>query len=328
MPSISSNHNAAAANTTRIDSQFTDRSASNRDSQFSGIGNSPQQAPTSKKTHLYAPFASKDIIYMAFGINEKNVGKGKQVAQLIVKSNEDKAALESFRKKAMGEAFQNSSGFFHVVNDTMKSNEMNAAQLRSALGESEYDYALNAAEMFANNGAILADLEIISNEEVEVLSSLKEGEDKLVILGHGSYGDNSLASDAKMFSKEVTSEDIAQQLADGGLDKSFGDIRAHSCHSADASKPTSFDPKELDRAQQPFVEKFMFFSIGMKVSFAQSLANELAKAGFENPEVSGYHGSGRMGQLDGHLVQILPDNKEAGAIRSSDVRRVFTPIKV
>ncbi|MPV70219.1 hypothetical protein [Burkholderia sp. BE17] len=297
---------------------------------ITGASNSLLLGPSSQKSgSLYAAFASKDIVTQALGKNLARSYKGKQLYPLIARNDEDQVLLEKFREKQVSELRGSGSKFFRTIEQFQSDHHFSYGQAREKLGADVFDKSEAASRKFLWQAEILERIEIRSNEAGQALSRLRPSHDKLYILGHGGAGMDILAADAKCLEGMVKGKDVARQLADGGLDKAFSDIRVTACYSADSRKPMSFHPEDLVRAAKPDTKRGGLFGVfGAKVAtrepFAQTLSNELNRVGFAQPSVVGYHGAGVTFPPNDHHVQHLPEVDQADK-RSSEVRQHFAP---
>ncbi|AVG16467.1 hypothetical protein CFN79_11735 [Chromobacterium vaccinii] len=299
--------------------------------QATGAASSPLPGPSSQKAGaLYAAFASEDIVQQALGKNLSRDTNGKQLYPLIARNDQDRGALEQWRKKETSDLTQRSQTFNQMIQNLQLSTGKSLNDIRTMLGPQNFDAAQAADKRFQQEANILARMDIRSNQNGQELAQLRPNDDKLYIIGHGGPGMNILAADQQCLQGKATAADVAGQLASGGLDKAFSDIRVTACYSADTRKPSSFAPQHLAQTAKPDTERNGFLGLfGPKTvkaePFAQTLSNEMKKAGFSQPNVAGYHGAGVTFSTD-HQQRRLPGTQQAD-IRSSDVRQRFTPTK-
>ncbi|WP_108817938.1 hypothetical protein [Pseudovibrio sp. Alg231-02] len=291
----------------------------------------PRAEPSkdNKTGYFYAPFASDDILKMVSGTNLSRDKAGKDLRSLIVATNADKAELEIQKYQLAEKMYQEAGDLASGFNSYMADNDLSEDGFIAACGPDKFEDMLSAASDHAWRADALLRVNVISNEETGILSTLKKGEDKLYIAGHGlqgAAGITSKTSSSENGYKVAWSQDIAKELAHGGLNKSFSDIRVVSCFGADARLPTSFAPEDLAIASETKINSFLFIEVDREQAFAQYLANDLKKAGFEHPEVSGYHGAGKGYSDDTHNYQSLSTTHGEEMVRSSSVRQVFIPV--
>ncbi|MES0869399.1 hypothetical protein [Pseudovibrio sp. SCP19] len=290
---------------------------------------STKAAHEGKTGYFYAPFVSDDVLKMVSGTNLSRFNAGKELRSLIVATNADKAKFEVLKHELAEKNYKEAGDLASGFNSYMAENDLSETGFITTVGPNKFEDMLKAASDHAWRADALLRVKVISNEETGILGNLKTKEDKLYLVGHGRQGEEGITSKTGPEEQgwEVAwSKDIAQQLAKGGLEKSFSDIRVSSCHSADARLPKSFSPEDLKAASETKVKSFLFIEVEREQSFAQALANDLKKAGFEQPEVSGYHGLGKVFSADTHQYQALDETDGAETARSSSVREVFIPV--
>lgn len=274
---------------------------------------------------MYAPFASKDMVAMVVGRNLSRSAKGQALYPMIARNDQEQELLEEFRQEKIGELGQKYKNISGIVDSLRnKSNLPLDDKLAKLFGEAE-----SALKILERQDEVLRRIEIRSNEAGQELSRLQPNHDKLYIIGHGGAGMNMLAADPECREGRVTGKDVARQLADGGLDKAFVDIRISACYSADSRRPMSFHRQDLERAAEPDTKRGGLLGVfGTRVvtreAFAQTLSNELNRVGFTQASVVGYHGAGVVYSNGDHQMQCLPDTKHED-IRSSTVRQHFAP---
>ncbi|WP_141233178.1 hypothetical protein [Pseudomonas sp. Irchel 3E19] len=277
---------------------------------------------------MYAPFASKDIMIMALGQNIPKAAQGKELLPLIVKNDHDKTTLEQYRQ-AMIQHYTERSQFPNIIESEMQKTGFAQEVFREQIGPAAFDKAMSGALKFGDQADILKRIDIRSNDGGEALAGLHPQQHKLYILGHGGPGMNILAADSACNNGMVSAAEVAQHLKEGGLNKDFNDFRVTACYSADTRSPTSFHPKDLERAAQSDVQRTGFLGLlgkkkVMAEPFAQSLSNELKRTGFERPSVTGYHAAGVTISGEHHSRRI-PDS-QVNDVRSSTVRQRFIPV--
>lgn len=161
---------------------------------------------------------------------------------------------------------------------------------------------------------------------------------KAYITGHGGPGSRSIeyGTSSRYFNaKEIPLQSIAQSLAKKGLAPAFSDFRLVSCSSADAVPRTRFEAngavEPLSTEVKPEASSAVKPRRSGPIASAQHLANELGKAGFDNPRVRGYQGAGLVKPLRNaegpwHNGQIINANDPAfSAVRRKDVAVDFKP---
>lgn len=318
--------------TVQIDQNASFAQVNTKETQSTNLSDSASKTEAPQKTGFYyAPFASEDILLFAAGTNQSRNTAGKQPRHIIVANDADKAKLETLKERLIESKQTQASDIREKANAVISELNLEGFELLDFISSDAYNDMLKLAQNYSFEAEVLQQADIISNEKTGILGTLKNGESKIYVLGHGAYGSNEISS-KRSASEEgyetVSSKDLAEQLSKGGLDKSFTDIRVESCFSADATEPESFEPEELKLASEPgYIDAPEYPELdGTKVfPFAQSLANDLKSAGFENPEVAGYHGAGKAYSDDPHRHQTLHTD-DAPVARSSEVRELFLPV--
>lgn len=288
-----------------------------------------------KQGVLYAPFAAPDIVDMAIGKNMVRAQNGKPIYPLICRNEQDRATLEQVRTTQLSrwqadyeeDSLQLKEYMGHMTQHGFTEEE---ARQNYPLGPKVFD---KVQERLNNKYPALIDaLTNLTIKSSDALKSLSPDQHKLYLLGHGGAGMNILAADQACQKGMVTAKEVAHQLAEGGLDKHFTDIRVTACWSADTCAPTSFQKVDLERASQPQTQRSGFLGLFGKKEvvaepFAQTLSNEMKREGFELPIVSGYHGLGMtFSSFSGeHHLRRLPNSQESNT-RASTVREVFIPV--
>ncbi|MBZ6067275.1 hypothetical protein LA374_13820 [Aeromonas schubertii] len=290
-----------------------------------------------KQGVLYAPFAAPDIVEMAIGKNMIRAQQGKPLYPLICRNEQDKATLEQLRTTLLNTRKEDyevmTSGLNDYINQMAKNGftEEEARQNFPSGGPERFDRLQNNISKLPPMIDALTNLTIKGSDDLKLLPP---NQHKLYVVGHGGAGMDILAADQACQQGMVTAKEVAHQLAEGGLDKRFTDIRVTACWSADTCAPTSFQKSALDRASQPKTQQSGFlglFGFGKKEvvaePFAQTLSNAMKREGFEQPRVSGYHGTGMTFSsfLGEHHLRRLPDSQESDA-RASTVRQFFIPV--
>ncbi|WP_109315587.1 hypothetical protein [Pseudovibrio ascidiaceicola] len=208
----------------------------------------PKPAKDNKTGYFYAPFVSDDVLKMVSGANLSRFTASKELRPLIVATNADKARFEALKHELAEQNYKEAGDLASGFNSYMAANDLSETGFITTVGPTKFEDMLKAASDHAWRADALLRVKIISNEETGILGNLKREEDKLYIAGHGQQGEDGITSKTGSEEKgwEVAwSKDIAKQLAQGGLDKSFSDIRVTSCFSADARIPKSFAPEDL-----------------------------------------------------------------------------------
>ncbi|NOJ23248.1 hypothetical protein [Vibrio coralliilyticus] len=324
MPEIQANHSIATSSTAS-----TSQSSGAQYGEVTGVttSNLSMTSSQSKQGAIYAPFAAEDIVTQALGRNLPRASQGKELYPLISRSDQDKATLEQHRNEQIADLSKHIQ-FDNKINEIVQNTGATRDEIRQLMGPDLFDKGMSADLRFKQEVDVLKRLDIQSNEGQQQLSKLQAGKDKLYIVGHGGAGMNILAADQACAQGKVTAGDLASQLREGGLPKSFNDIRVTACYSADTKSPKSFHHKDLQRAAQPTTHKTGFLGLfGPKEvkaePFAQTLSNKLKSEGFEQPDVTGYHGAG-VSLSPEHHHRRLPETKEQDA-RSSTVKQHFYP---
>jgi insecticidal toxin complex protein TccC len=281
---------------------------------------------TPEKTgYIYAPFVAPDLLEQSGAINIIRHVKGKATYPVIVKNDEDMKKMEAIRNQKSidlkSKVDQVSDALQRMDEQRRNETGWTPDYLRTTLSPDLFDKSLNSLHKFSQELSVVSRLEIISNENKQIISKLSPDRNKLYIIGHGGAGQDILAADQRMEHGMITAKNLVLDLLDGGLVKSFNDIRVTACYSADATKPVSFDSATLDKSSRPVVRnKYKFWDGEKTKSFAHSLRDELLSSGFSNVEVSGYHGAGvTFSQQENH-TRRLPDQSD---VRRSTVRRSF-----
>ncbi|MCL9781323.1 hypothetical protein M9194_07775 [Vibrio sp. S4M6] len=325
MPEIQPNHVVATSSSTSVSC-----SSEAQYGEVTGVttSNLSISSPRSKQGAIYAPFAAEDIITQALGRNLPRVSKGKELYPLISRSDQDKALLEQHRHEQILDLSKGIQSSDDKINKLVQTTGLTRDEIRQLIGPELFGQGINAVLRLKQQVDVLKRLDIQSNEGQQQLSKLQAGKDKLYIVGHGGAGKNVLAADQACSQGMVTAGDLANQLREGGLPKSFDDIRVTACFSADSKSPESFHPRDLQRAALPTTQGTGFLGLfGPKEvkgePFAQSLSNKLKSEGFEQPDVTGYHGAG-VSLSQEHQHRRIPKSKEQDA-RSSTVKQHFYP---
>ncbi|WP_157683054.1 cycle-inhibiting factor, partial [Burkholderia ubonensis] len=282
------------------------------------------QQPDTKQAVIYAPFVAKDMLIQSLGINFVRERIGKPLLPLIVQNDQDMAQLLQLKGQEERRLRDIVTGWNeHIENLSQKFN-LPLDEIREVIGPDYYDQKIKDVATIARKADVLQQMEIRSNAGGAELGRLRPEHNKMYIIGHGAPGVDVLAADQAGTQGKVTAADVAQQLANGGLPRDFRDIRVTACYSADTREPTSFDLPDLQRAAQAELGP-----TGVsRQPFAQSLSNELFKAGYVAAEVTGYHGAGVVfGEWD-YRVRVLIDeldNRLSPDFRASTVKQVFLP---
>ncbi|WP_052941372.1 hypothetical protein [Chromobacterium subtsugae] len=305
--------------------------AAPRAGQPTGLTSSPLPGPTSsRQAVIYAPFAAGDVVTQSLGKNLVREQNGKPLLPLIAQDDQAHVRLQQLQQQQVQDLRGKGSLFPDQIRKLQQQHNLSQDVLRQHIGPAEFDKAMQASATFARQADVLQRMEIRSNEHGAELGRLQPQRDKIYIVGHGGPGMDILAADQQVTQGKATSADVAQQLAAGGLDRAFRDFRATACFSADTREPTSFHPADLGRAAAPalgprpgFLQLFGKRPV-LSQPFAQSLSDELAKQGFKQPEVAGYHGAGVTFSQIGHSSRRLPGAADS---RASELKQVFTPRK-
>ncbi|MGH0001210.1 C80 family cysteine peptidase [Pseudovibrio ascidiaceicola] len=289
----------------------------------------PKPSQDNKTGYFYAPFASEDMLTLVLNTNQARRSAGKDIRTIIVQSDADKQQLDSLKHQMVEKLFQDASRPLVMGNSLIAKHDASEQEFIEAVGPAHFEDLLRASEDIAWRADTLLRTKIISNEQSQIMGTLKNDESKIYVVGHGKHGSSDILDDrhASQERKALSSKEIAQQFSQGGLSKSFTDVRVVACYSADARQPASFDTADLQSASEPEKKKTWFFGQDKVTvqSFAQSLANELKQVGFEQPEVSGYHGRTIIESKDGHRYQRLSADSQ-DIVRSSELRQVFLPV--
>lgn len=283
--------------------------------------------PTNPTGALYAPFASKDMVKIGAGFNMARLVAGKPLYPLIARNDEECRELEKCRKHKIKRITKSNHSLDQQIRRDLDEDDLTIEEYRIKFGAADFDALMEKRKFQGRTVNALNSLEIISNEDHQRLARLRPGIDKLYLIGHGEIGDNRLGADPE-FCRVVTAGEVANQLAAGGLNEMFNDVRVVSCHSADGRRPLPFKPKALWRATQTHIINHGLlgcFGYDMNTAepFAQTLCNELKKTGFKQPVVTGYHGI-RLAFSQTHHSCLVSGmrNKQ---VRASEARKRFTP---
>ncbi|MEJ2795851.1 hypothetical protein WAE56_20815, partial [Iodobacter sp. LRB] len=168
----------------------------------------------------------------------------------------------------------------------------------------------------------LTDMQILSNANKAQLASLDPARDKIYILGHGGPGNPYLHSTPCDKEEKIPPGYLAEELKLGGLSRNFRDFRLTSCNSADAREPLSFSHADLRAATLPKLGHRSWLLCGAqseaKVALAQTFSETLSLLGFNNAEVTGYHGSGKVFSLANCSTQeIKGDIARRSSVKST-----------
>ncbi|UXU85291.1 RHS repeat-associated core domain-containing protein [Burkholderia sp. S-53] len=288
-------------------------------------GLSPERAG-----HIYTPFSTKEILELAMASNLVRFRQGKEPYPVIVGTKAERKALERIRSQLLQSAVVESASY-----ETALQQHRDRFSMGSFNASEEYEYAVTKHEgsQFREEVEVYENMTIESQQEHKALAKLRPEADKLYVLGHGFAGFDFLGGDVEG-STSKSADWIARELATKGLSKDFRDIRALSCYSANTVEPVSFEPAELARAAQSTRVR----GTGTyRQPFAQSLRDALRKRGFNQVEVTGYHGAGSMYSIRSltsdartdldygdttHLQTIIKGSSEQ-YIRRSEVSRCF-----
>lgn len=272
---------------------------------------------------MFAPFATLDAFKMAIAENGPRIMRGKNCRALISANLQQHQAFLRHRA-AYAELC---SAKLHQTNlDLLKG--IGPKSKRDAAGF-YVDAKLRQLQRNRNQLKLmrqtLRTMVIRPNIQNKDLASLRPQLHKLYILGHGIAGQDSLSSqDANHEYTRVTAAQLSSLLKTSGLPANFRDIRVISCHSADATRLQSFEPKVLAHNHRPCTVK-RGANTQLLIPFAQRLTQALHQAGFKAQAVTGYHGLGfAPAYTSPHHHRILPMDKEV-QVRSSTVRHRFLP---
>lgn len=278
---------------------------------------------------LYAPFASESMAMLGTSFNVSRHAVGKPLYPLIARNDQECDVLRQWLHHEIIETTAALEAITPVIQLAQDKDDLAIAKF----GRSNFKDVVSRAEQLQLRLDTLRQMKIISNQDKQELASLQPETDKLYLLGYGYPGESHLAAGSWPHGS-VTSAELANQLASGGLNPAFKDFRAATPYSADVQEPRSFGAKDLKRAARAPVEKdyvwrFLFFimrvsqSNGQAGPFAQTFCNALKNAGFTQPQVSGYHGARSPYSTNHHYCRLPGMPKEV--VRASSVRKVFTP---
>ncbi|MEZ6940863.1 RHS repeat-associated core domain-containing protein, partial [Aeromonas sp. S12(2024)] len=273
---------------------------------------------------LYAPFSSPDVVIQAATHNIRREQSGKSPRVLISQNSQDRISLEQYRSNQIATRNAMIQKIQGTMNDIMQMANVPQDQIANFLGVDTFNEMMSNMNRLKGQVNALNQLSITSNTILSTLSSAQQH--KLYILGHGGPGKNFLAADQDMAMGMATASEVARQLATGGLEKEFIDIRALACNSADTREPRSFQGNDLMEASLPITKRTGLFGLFGKKRvvaepFAQTLSNELSREGFGQAKVSGYHGAGVTFSNNHHMRRLL--NGQTPDVRASSVRRQF-----
>ncbi|MGQ5525141.1 membrane-targeted effector domain-containing toxin [Chitinimonas sp. PSY-7] len=287
----------------------------------------PSQQSTTRQAVLYSPFASEDMITQSLGRNLIRKRNGKPLLPLIAQDDQAQAQLLQLKRQREQEYRAEEAEWHRELQEWRQESKLSPEEIRQWMDQHHYD---RRVADFIYQLDVLQQMEIRSNAGGAELSKLRPAHDKIYIIGHGTAGMDFLAADTDVTQGMVTAADVAQQLIDGGLHRDFSDVRVTACYSADTQKPTSFDLPDLQHAAQAELGPIPGSSESgvLKQSFAQSLSNELVKAGYSAIKVTGYHGLGFTFPEQNYKVRHLLDeegNWHGLEARAADVKQVFSP---
>lgn len=274
---------------------------------------------------IYAPFEAEDTVTQCLGLNLPR-HYGKPIYPVIAKNEQAKIKLNQIRLDMEQKFRVKSEAVQAELRMIMKSARLTSLEQLKALMEKQepgvYEMIQLNAAIFLQEATVLQQMTIHGNTAGMALSRLDPARHKLYVVGHGGAGLDFLAADEEMMFGTVTSTQLAEQLAAGGLPKGFRDIRITACHSADTTPPASFSSADLEKAAA-FIKKrsgplarFSRQPTPQQPSpFAWSLSRALKRQGFNQAVVTGYHGAGvRFPRVNHHLRKIID-----GAV--DDIRR-------
>lgn len=278
-----------------------------------------------KQGYLYFPLSASDLIDQSIGLNLLRHLKGKALYPLIAPNQ--KILIEM--KKLRAAEITNLTTQIDTVSDKLRNVDThlkhdsgwNGEALRNALSQDVFDPFIDSIAKLSQQLSVLKKMEFTSKP----LAFLTAERDKLYILGHGGAGMDLLAADEAMAQGHITAKALASQLKTAGLPKTFRDLRITACYSADSSKPTSFSPEELDEtsgttSRKRSMIKKLFTAPKNIAPFAQSLSMELKRLGYENIQITGYHGAGVTFSKTEYRARRIAGVSD---IRRSLVKRVF-----
>lgn len=286
----------------------------------------PNSIYNQRRVYSYAHRGDGDIMEMASsqnlpGVRKREVGMTSRAATPVVAR--DRAVFQQLHERRVALSQEHRSG--------MRPSENNIAKLRGFLARIDHELHhekpdVETAQVLERQAqqieqTILGDTAVRDRwrrqaEAVEAtpilgpehLSGLPS-DAKLLVLGHGTAGVNRLST-TESKADAFALRDVAQGLRAAGLSRDFSNFALTSCHSADAEEHTEFvqDPP----AQTPG-----------GTAPAQSLANELQRAGFTQPKVKGYQGAGLREPYGLSAERVSADGSEIA--RRKDTRKEFFP---
>lgn len=280
---------------------------------------------TMHQGYLYIPFAAPDLVDQSLGLNLHRHLKGKTLYPLIAA---DQSVLEKFKEIHTAEIIkltkQITTGNDKIqLLDTALKNEpgWNANTLRNTVSHQTFDTFFTS---FAKLSQQLSVLKRISFSHIR-MSQLSPERDKLYVLGHGHAGLDLLAAGETLAQEYITARTLAEQMKRNGLPKTFKDLRITTCYSADSMKPKSFSPEDLDKASGIFEGskegiRTLFNPLKKSPPLAQSISREFHRLGYENIQVTGYHGAGVTFSQDEYRTRRI---EGVADIRRSLVKCIF-----
>ncbi|MFS2223457.1 RHS repeat-associated core domain-containing protein, partial [Pantoea sp. B65] len=303
---------------------------------------SDSQGMAGRQGYIYSPFTSFDMIRQAMGLNMPRYLSGRKNLYPLIVPNDK--ALEDFMEMRIMQITQYEDTIAYHKSELNKvTEELSTLYLNPlALTESQPSLSDSGGEQieiksqleatgkileskihfYQTKKYIYSEMKYISATSVEGLKSLRPESDKLYIIGHGAYGANKLTSEHSENKVRITSEELVNQLATGGLTKEFIDIRLGSCWSGDATKPSFFeiaDPHTASGASgQPLAQP------GTKRPFAKYVSEALKREGYSQTVVSGYSGKGIVpGRTSYNNIHHVRRTEGVPDVRRSMVRRFF-----
>ncbi len=278
-----------------------------------------------KQGYLYIPFAAEDMIHQSLGLNLLRHLKGKELYPLIAPNQNIRNEMLKLRTAEIA----NLEAQINIASDKLQEVDTHlkdeagwsADTLRNTLSADTFDKFTTSIARLSQQLSVLQNMSFIHKP----LSQLSCIRDKLYILGHGTAGGDILAADEAATLGQMTAKTLAAQLHASGLPKTFRDIRVTACYSADAFKPGSFAANELDKSAGMVSDKRggisgLFPPTKGSYPLAQMISRELKRLGYNNIQVTGYHGAGvtySQTEFRARRIHGVPD------IRRSLVKRGF-----
>ncbi|PIJ48047.1 hypothetical protein BL250_17745 [Erwinia sp. OLTSP20] len=277
--------------------------------------------------YLYLPFVASDLLEQGLGMNILRHQHGKPLYTFYTPDENRLASIKKLQAKRIFEltsTIHETTAHLHNLDRYLQQAPgWHGETLRNTVSPELFDSGLTSTARLSQELLVLKNVTFISGS----LSTLLSTNDKLYILGHGGPGINVLAANQYMTRGHISAKALAEQLKNCGLPAAFRDVRITACYSADRIKPRSFAADELASSAGISDKKGLLNRLRALIGqppvqnqpFAQLLGRELNLLGYQQIQVSGYHGAGVTFSRSPYNSRRLGDQD----IRRSLVRRTF-----